>query len=248
MGAVGGVGCPQKALGTQARCPWSRQLRFKPCSAIPPLLRGEKVELYDELIGQFARIIEPKDMIEWWWVKDITDHCWEIRRLRRFKVLLIELGRDEMYRWHEAQANLLAKHDAYEPPPMPDSERTRPTCSCIALASTKVSTNSLHPPSYDGPIPFARLSIVATISARRLRKASDEIIYSEFAALPRRRNKSSGTNTRGAMTSEAKIAANRRNAERSTGPRTASAKARVRRNALRHGLAALVVEDPAVYG
>jgi hypothetical protein len=48
------------------------------------------------------------------------------------------------------------------------------------------------------------------------------------------------------MTSEAKIAANRRNAQRSTGPRTAPAKARVRRNALRHGLAALVVEDPAV--
>ena len=48
------------------------------------------------------------------------------------------------------------------------------------------------------------------------------------------------------MTSEAKIAANRRNAQRSTGPRTAPAKARVRRNALRHGLAALVVGDQAV--
>src|ERR1700720_3548010 len=45
---------------------------------------------------------------------------------------------------------------------------------------------------------------------------------------------------------EAKSAANRRNAQRSTGPRTALAKARVRRNALRHGLAALVVGDPAV--
>jgi hypothetical protein len=49
-----------------------------------------------------------------------------------------------------------------------------------------------------------------------------------------------------AMTSEAKIAANRRNAQRSTGPRAAPAKARVRRNALRHGLAALVVGDPTV--
>jgi hypothetical protein len=46
------------------------------------------------------------------------------------------------------------------------------------------------------------------------------------------------------MTSEAKIAANRRNAQRSTGPRTALAKARVRRNALRHGLAACMVGDP----
>jgi hypothetical protein len=48
------------------------------------------------------------------------------------------------------------------------------------------------------------------------------------------------------MTSEAKIAANRRNARRSTGPRTTAGKLRVRRNALRHGLAAVAVRDPAV--
>ena len=48
------------------------------------------------------------------------------------------------------------------------------------------------------------------------------------------------------MTSEAKIAANRRNAQRSTGPRTASGKARIRHNAFKHGLAALAVRDPAV--
>jgi hypothetical protein len=39
------------------------------------------------------------------------------------------------------------------------------------------------------------------------------------------------------MTSPAKIAANRRNARRSTGPRSAAGKARARRNALKHGLA-----------
>ena len=48
------------------------------------------------------------------------------------------------------------------------------------------------------------------------------------------------------MTSEAKILANRRNAKRSTGPRAAPAKARVRGNALQHGLAAVVVVDPTV--
>jgi hypothetical protein len=39
------------------------------------------------------------------------------------------------------------------------------------------------------------------------------------------------------MTSPAKIAANRRNAQRSTGPRSAAGKGRARRNAFRHGLA-----------
>ena len=48
------------------------------------------------------------------------------------------------------------------------------------------------------------------------------------------------------MAFETKIAANRRNAQRSTGPRTALGKLRVRRNALRHGLAAVVVGDLGV--
>ena len=48
------------------------------------------------------------------------------------------------------------------------------------------------------------------------------------------------------MISERKIAANRRNSQRSTGPRTAAGKARVRRNALRHGLAAVAVRDPRI--
>jgi hypothetical protein len=39
------------------------------------------------------------------------------------------------------------------------------------------------------------------------------------------------------MASQRKVAANRRNAQRSTGPRTANGKARARLNALRHGLA-----------
>jgi hypothetical protein len=48
------------------------------------------------------------------------------------------------------------------------------------------------------------------------------------------------------MTSPAKIRANRRNARRSTGPRTLAGKAIVARNARRHGLTLPVVCDPAV--
>src|ERR1700719_4625673 len=47
------------------------------------------------------------------------------------------------------------------------------------------------------------------------------------------------------MTSPAKINANRRNAQRSTGPRSAAGKARPRRNALRHGLSVRPSYDPA---
>lgn len=47
------------------------------------------------------------------------------------------------------------------------------------------------------------------------------------------------------MTSVRQIEANRRNAQRSTGPTTAGGKARSSRNALRHGLARSAISDAA---
>ena len=47
------------------------------------------------------------------------------------------------------------------------------------------------------------------------------------------------------MTLERKIAANRRNAKKSTGPRTKAGRATSRHNARRHGLATGIGSDPA---
>src|SRR3954453_5821776 len=48
-----------------------------------------------------------------------------------------------------------------------------------------------------------------------------------------------------AMSSDRKIAANRNNAEKSTGPRSAAGREASRRNARRHGLAIAIEDDPA---
>lgn len=48
------------------------------------------------------------------------------------------------------------------------------------------------------------------------------------------------------MTSARKIAANRKNARASRGPKTAEGKARVAKNGLRHGLSTLIASDPAL--
>jgi len=45
------------------------------------------------------------------------------------------------------------------------------------------------------------------------------------------------------MSSPARLAANRSNARRSSGPRTAAGKSKAKRNALRHGLSAVTVVD-----
>jgi hypothetical protein len=145
----------------------------------PPLLRGENVALYNELMGQFAKIVEPKDMIEWWWVKDITDHSWEIRRLRRFKVLFVELGRDRMIESAEIFSNA-----EYVRPPVPDSEK-----DSAHLLMYRINQYN----SVDKLIASAELRRARTLReierrreylAQRLRKASDEIIDGEFAELP----------------------------------------------------------------
>src|SRR5260370_14541724 len=142
----------------------------------PPLLRGEEASLYNNLMDQFSRLVEPKDMIEWWWVKDITDHVWEIRRLRRFKILCVELERDAMVD-QRGMFNVLRKEgEEIKPVPVPESEKDSAECFTLRIDQYK---------GIDKLIASAELRRDRTLReverrhenlARRLRKASDEIV------------------------------------------------------------------------
>ena len=61
----------------------------------PPVLQSEDVGQYNAMMDKFCELIKPNDLFLWWWVKGMTDDTWELRRLRRMKVLIIENRRDE---------------------------------------------------------------------------------------------------------------------------------------------------------
>jgi hypothetical protein len=57
----------------------------------PPLLKGESLQEYNDLLGQLASDVSPVDAIEWLWLIQFTDCTWEIFRDRRFRAILIDL-------------------------------------------------------------------------------------------------------------------------------------------------------------
>ena len=43
----------------------------------PPLIPGEDARAYETLLLAVAQAVEPKDVIEWLYVKDVADFTWE---------------------------------------------------------------------------------------------------------------------------------------------------------------------------
>lgn len=60
----------------------------------PPLLKGESLQEYNDLLGRLASDILPVDIVEWLWLVQFNDCTWEIFRNRRFRAILIDLQRN----------------------------------------------------------------------------------------------------------------------------------------------------------
>ena len=55
----------------------------------PPLLEGEDTAAYDELLVRISGAVNPADIFDEIWVRDLVDLVWEALRLRRLKANLM---------------------------------------------------------------------------------------------------------------------------------------------------------------
>ena len=67
----------------------------------PPLIAGERSAGYDELLARVCETLQPSDVLEHIWIRDIVDLAWDVFRLRRLKVDLMSAAA------HEGMAQLL---------------------------------------------------------------------------------------------------------------------------------------------
>jgi hypothetical protein len=79
----------------------------------PALLRSEDPEVYDKVARTVVQAVEPSNGIDWLLTNDVIAHSWEIRRLRQFKTLLIELRREE-HLSHQDEENVEAVREFQE--------------------------------------------------------------------------------------------------------------------------------------
>lgn len=54
-----------------------------------PLIAGEDAAAYDDLLTRISAALEPSDILEEIWVRDVVDMVWDALRLRRLKAQLL---------------------------------------------------------------------------------------------------------------------------------------------------------------
>ena len=55
----------------------------------PPLIAGESPAGYDELLARVTATLQPTDVIEQMFIRDIVDLVWEVHRMRRLRANLM---------------------------------------------------------------------------------------------------------------------------------------------------------------
>jgi hypothetical protein len=139
----------------------------------PPLLSSEDPKAYEKLAQRIIKDVAPTDIIEWLWSKDIIDHYWEVRRLRRFKIMLIELEREEQLP-PEDERGRVAGEEYYE------SERGEADLFLENLERWEQLDQLLTIAEVRRMAVLREIERRRELFAHRLRKVSDDIIDGEF--------------------------------------------------------------------
>jgi hypothetical protein len=58
----------------------------------PPLLRTESSDAYDTLWSALAVQFDPREIMEWAWVRDLADLTWDIGRIRRVLTSMLNIS------------------------------------------------------------------------------------------------------------------------------------------------------------
>jgi hypothetical protein len=79
---------PQKSTPSVSSLPMTQEQALA-WMGPPPLVPGESPTHYQHVLTLVAEAIKPVDIIDWFWVRDITDLEWEVVRLRKIKAYMI---------------------------------------------------------------------------------------------------------------------------------------------------------------
>jgi hypothetical protein len=163
----------------------------------PPLLSTEDPNLYWDMFDRFAEFVEPKNIIEWLWLKDIVDLNWEITRLRRYRALLIERERESKnaeidYAREHANGRDLCWLDKLKPPqiealrdaPRLDTEADSARLLIYYLGQYETIDKLLMAAELRRDRILRELDIRRERIAPRLREASTELIDAPSETVP----------------------------------------------------------------
>jgi hypothetical protein len=163
-----------------------------------PTLKTEDDEIHWNCMERFVRCVEPQDVIEWLWIKDLVDLSWEILRLRRLKRDLVEIDREDKnahIEWEREHAD----HPDFDiflgsTPPTPAQIEARKNKPLLDTEADSTELLFKHIEEYERieklltSAKLRRDRILREIElrrdhmGRRLRAASDEILDAQVKA------------------------------------------------------------------
>jgi hypothetical protein len=144
-----------------------------------PILKSEDDAIYWNCMQRFVECVEPQDIIEWLWVKDVVDLSWEILRLRRLKIDLVEIDRENQNATIEWEREHV---EARKNKPLLDTETDSATLLFKYLEKYEWIEKLLTSAELRRDRILREIALRRDHMGRRLRAASDEILDAQVKA------------------------------------------------------------------